>query len=650
MSGGLSAALREARKSSGLPFAIFAKRARFSESHLRSVENGNRPVTLAVVRAYDRVLVTGGRFAAAFALSSPAAESDGNHAMAWDQRGTLEMMTGLLSGGEVNRRAFIAASGSALTVLAARWRSALGGSGPLGACGSRQVSSALVTHVEDRLDHLRHLDDELGSGDLAGLAKSELALIVRLLRVGRYSDETGGRLYGLAAEACRQAAWDFFDQDNQAAARQYFETALRASATADDPVTGGYVLSFAAVQCYSTGQPQQAVSLLETALTAAGRGATPRMKAMLAARSARAVSKTGSQPGCAHFLHLARAALDHGPHPDDPPFLYWVSQGEIEMIAGSSALDLGDPAQAIRCFDAAMAADYRGDDQYPRSHAIYLARAAEAHLVLHDLDAATEKAAHAVRCLGGVDSARSSSAIAGLRAKLRPHADSRAVREFLGQTEQIVESKRLSLWKFQQLPQRGGGRLLVQGVDHGHAHAIGGHQVFFRVVEEHARLGRQAELVEGQPENPWIGLADTMLIGQHYDIEVADQVVRCIRIMGRAAQAVGQHGRLYAIGARLAGHLQDVVGRPQIVQDAPHEVVARNPQECAEPFVPLCLADLPEFQPTVEILALRCRPHPQVQAPGQSLADLELLDNLHHIAGQHAGEVEDHARKPSHAR
>jgi hypothetical protein len=101
------------------------------------------------------------------------------------------------------------------------------------------------------------------------------------------------------------------------------------------------------------------------------------------------------------------------------------------MIAGSSALDLGDPAQAIRCFDAAITADYRGDDQYPRSHAIYLARAAEAHLRLHDLDGALDRAAHAVRCLGGVDSARSAAAITGLRARLAPHAASPAVREFL---------------------------------------------------------------------------------------------------------------------------------------------------------------------------------------------------------------------------
>ena len=291
-------------------------------------------------------------------------------------------------------------------MLAARWRSALGSSGPLlPGTGSRQVTPELVSHIGQRLGHLRHLDDELGSGDLAGLARSELALIVRLLRVGSDTGQTGRRLYALAAEASRQAAWDYFDQDNHPAGRRYFETALRASATAGDPVTGAYALSFAAVQCYSTGQPQDAVALLETASDTVARTGTPKMTAMLAARSARAHSKAGSRHDCAHLLHQARTALD-----------------------------LGDPGQAICCFDAAIAADYRGDDQYPRSHAIYLARAAEAHLVLHDLDATLERARHAVRCLGGVDSARSASAITGLRAKLAPHAASPAVREFLDAT------------------------------------------------------------------------------------------------------------------------------------------------------------------------------------------------------------------------
>ena len=295
MPDSLGPALREARRNFGLSFRRFARQAGFSESHLRSIENGHRSVTDDIAAAYDRVLATGGEFASAAARTrDPGAPAPGPQApVPWDQPGTLAVLTGLTSGGEVDRRRFVAASGAALTVL----------------------------------------------------ARSELALIVRLLRVGSYTGQTGRRLYALAAEASRQAAWDYFDQDNHPAARHYFETALRASATAGDPVTGAYALSFAAVQCYSTGQPRDAVALLEAASDTVARTGTPKMTAMLAARSARAHSKTGSRHDCAHLLHQARTALDLGPHPCDPPVLYWVTHGEIEMIAGSSALDLGDPAR-----------------------------------------------------------------------------------------------------------------------------------------------------------------------------------------------------------------------------------------------------------------------------------------------------------------
>jgi hypothetical protein len=74
-------------------------------------------------------------------------------------------------------------------------------------------------------------------------------------------------------------------------------------------------LSFMAVQGYSTGRPQLAISLLETAGEATARAGTPRMKAMLAARTARALSKTGDRKGCAHMLHVAREVLARGPSP-----------------------------------------------------------------------------------------------------------------------------------------------------------------------------------------------------------------------------------------------------------------------------------------------------------------------------------------------
>ena len=211
----------------------------------------------------------------------------------------------------------------------------------------------------------------------------------------------------------------------------YFDGAPRASANAGDSVAGAYALSFFAVHCCSTGQARAAVNMIDAAQTALSGRATPRMSAMLAARSARAQSKAGDRTACIRDLSTARVHLGRGTHPDDPTVLYWVTEAEIEMIAGSCALELGDSAEALRRFEAALAADYRADDQYPRSAAIYLARAAEAHLAQQDLDAAIARARQAVRCLASVDSTRSSSTLAGLRTKLTTHTSSPVVREFL---------------------------------------------------------------------------------------------------------------------------------------------------------------------------------------------------------------------------
>lgn len=419
--------MREARRASGMVWARFAREAGFGEAYLRNVENGNRSVTAGVAAAYDRVLQTGGAFAAA--LQEPA--STAAKAVPWDLPGSLTVLTDLLKGSSVDRRGFLSA-GAALSLSASSWSKALGSARADGAPEDIPKGPALVTHIDDRLDYLRHLDDELGSGEVYQLARSELSLIVKLIKSRRYDDPTVGHLYSMAAEAARQVAWAAFDQSRPGIAQRFFDGSFRASAEAGDPISGAYALSFAAIQCYST--PQQAgraVSLLETAQEQVRRKATPRMHAMLAARTARALSKTGAKKACARQLDIARAALGKGTHDDDPKTLYWVDYGEIEMIAGSAALQLGDPAEALRRFDAAMNASYPGDEEYPRSHAIYLARAAEAHLALHDLDAAVATARHAARCLGSVDSARSASELKGLREKLAAHTSYAAVREFL---------------------------------------------------------------------------------------------------------------------------------------------------------------------------------------------------------------------------
>lgn len=420
--------LRQARVDAGIQLVAFARRSGYSESYLRRVENGIRPVTEPLAEVYDELLEAEGELLAAFH------RSQGADPVPWDTDGTLTVLDRQVDWGDVERRSFVVAT--AFPLMARRWRAALRETAPLASESRTKIPlEPLLNDIRTRLMNLWRLDDELGSRSVSALAYNELNLIKSLIKQASYGDTVGEELNRLAAEAARQVAWGLFDQGKPDRAAGFFETALRCSANASDPVTGAYAMSFAAVQAYSDPKTvPEAVEILESATVEIRGKSTPRMAAMLAARHARALSKTGDRRGCARLLDAARDQLNAGAHDDDPPALYWVTHREVEMIAGSSALDLGDPAEALRRFTAAANTSAPSDDEYPRSDAIYLARAAEAHLGMRDLDGAVEAADQAMRCLGGVESARSSSTLTALRTKLEGFSGATVVTDFLERT------------------------------------------------------------------------------------------------------------------------------------------------------------------------------------------------------------------------
>jgi len=81
----------------------------------------------------------------------------------------------------------------------------------------------------------------------------------------------------------------------------------------------------------------------------------------------------------------------------------------------------------------------RHDDPYDtsteaRGAGIYLARQAEAHLALGDIDAAVAVSQQAIDQLGGADSARGTTTLADLRTQLTAHRQARPVADFLDLT------------------------------------------------------------------------------------------------------------------------------------------------------------------------------------------------------------------------
>lgn len=331
----------------------------------------------------------------------------------------------------MDRRGFLIATGATLTSLGADWVGAIAGAPDAAAsAGRRQVSAAVITRLEQRLDDLRHLDDVLGGGEVRPLAVAEFNLLSQLASDAVYDAQTGRRLFSALAEAARICGWLHFDAGRQAAAQSFYVSALRASATAADKVVGSNVLAFMAIQTYSVGNPQDAVNLVRTAQAQARGATTPRVRSMLHMRAGRALSKTGDKVGCAYELEAARTAYAQGTRDDDPPWTYWMTEGEIEMIAASSALELNDPRQALTNFAAARESSY-ADAGYARDHALYLARSADAHLRLGDVDAACAAATQALQESDGVDSARPTGALSDFRQSLAPYRSAQSAQDFL---------------------------------------------------------------------------------------------------------------------------------------------------------------------------------------------------------------------------
>lgn len=351
---------------------------------------------------------------------------------AWTPAGTLSVLAELGDvGGSVDRRGFLITSVGALSASLAQWATsapavALSGTG-------RRIGAEAPRLFEDRLHALRHLDDMVGAGQVYDAALIELRMITRLLKDASYSADVGRRLFACAAEASRLAGWCAYDAGRTATSERHFMTALRASGSADDPTTGASVLAFWANLRYTNGDARGALHLIDGALADRRKITSARVIAMLHARAARAHSKAGDPTKAWRQVDAAFTAYATAPPPaEDLPSVEWITHGELHQVAASTALSLGDSRRALENFDQALTHTDRYDTgREARGNAIYLARKAEAHLQLGDLDAAVEVGHHVIGLMGGIDSARATATLTGLRDGLNGHRHVPAVRDFL---------------------------------------------------------------------------------------------------------------------------------------------------------------------------------------------------------------------------
>lgn len=330
-----------------------------------------------------------------------------------------------------DRRGFLIVTASALAASLAQWATAAPAVAADGH-GTR-IDTEAADFFDIRLQALRHLDDTVGAGQVYDAALLELRIITNLLNSASYSTKTGRRLFGCAAEAARLAGWCAYDAGRHAASERHSLTSLRASASAADPhPRRDHPRLLGEPPLQRRRPPRRPPPHRRSAHRPPQDHLTPRRRDAPRPRRPRPLQSRRAHPGLAQDrrrVHRLRQSADarrrSGIDVLDQP-------RRTPPGRRQPALTLGEPKRALEHFTAALTHDDPYDTRREvRGTAIYLARQAEAHLALGDIDAALDTGHQVITAMGGVDSARTASTLAELRQGLGSHRHISAVRDFL---------------------------------------------------------------------------------------------------------------------------------------------------------------------------------------------------------------------------
>ncbi|RKN44006.1 hypothetical protein [Streptomyces hoynatensis] len=149
-----------------------------------------------------------------------------------------------------------------------------------------------------------------------------------------------------AARLYQVAGWTLFDAGEHAAARLLYRRALALCRGLDAAGASPELLvrSLMSMQEEQLGRPERALRLASSAL--AREDLPPRVAAMFHLRRAPAYARLRRRDDALRSLRTARELLAEGPRADDPPWAWWLDQGELLGHHGLVHAALGDPEAA----------------------------------------------------------------------------------------------------------------------------------------------------------------------------------------------------------------------------------------------------------------------------------------------------------------
>ncbi|SNT52831.1 hypothetical protein SAMN05421812_108179 [Asanoa hainanensis] len=281
-----------------------------------------------------------------------------------------------------------------------------------------------VAEVTARLVAARRLDDVLGGADLAS-AVQRLGAATAQATTPPAGATLTRRAARLRAEVAQLRGWTLADAGDPLGALSAYRAALGAAAAAGDRPLAGHVLGSASHLLAGSGDPAPALLLARTAYAGSRRALSASGRALLLHRIAFAAAAAGLRGAAEAALVAAQRATERRAAEHDPPWLYWLDEGELDALAGRCLVVLGRPNRALPLLTRAAARSGQ-----PRTGALDKAWLARARLDTGEAEGALLVAGAAVLDTIRSGSTRALDLLTAFGDRIAPHARLPAARDY----------------------------------------------------------------------------------------------------------------------------------------------------------------------------------------------------------------------------
>ncbi|MEV0369160.1 tetratricopeptide repeat protein [Streptomyces sp. NPDC050636] len=291
-----------------------------------------------------------------------------------------------------------------------------------------RAGAAEATAVEEAVRRIRLLDDRHGAEGIYRRATQPLRAAYDMLDANIQHRTVSDRLHTGAGELAITVGWLAHDSGRHGDARSHYAEALATARVCGDPALEAHAFCNTAFLARDAGRPREAVRAAQAAQQAAKHLASPRLLSLLALREAGGWAGLADRTGCEQALARAQRLFAGGPCDNDPEWMSFYGEAELEGLEAQCWSALGEWTRAVAHARRAVALQ---DPHFTRNIALFTAELAAN---LTESGAHEEAAAAGSRTLAlleQVHSARIRTMLDGTARALRPHRAHGMVAEFL---------------------------------------------------------------------------------------------------------------------------------------------------------------------------------------------------------------------------